>query len=222
MSEIGGLLAQVEVSTKAKHIPRIRKLPRKDGLFRVWSPENQAVSYLVDLNAKTCTCPNFTQQGAKCKHIKVAENICEIRRQKGREYDRKYRRKRYQENREEIKKYNREYQRERYHSDPEFREKSLKKACEFRSKNHLKLQEDYKRFKIEYGGKCTVCGESNLDLVDPHHPHGKEEKGRGFAYTKEFRDWVRYGIKPDVVLMCVKCHRLRHLAERRREEVGPS
>jgi len=94
----------------------------------------------------------------------------ELRRQKEREYFKKY----YQKNKEKIKKHDKEYKRKRYHSDPEFREKYL----EARRRRHLEYREAYKRLKITLGGKCSVCGEDDLDVLEIHHPDGKE--GRVF------------------------------------------
>jgi len=100
----------------------------------------------------------------------------------------------YQKNRERIL----AEKKERYHSDPKYRIRARKYGEE--------LREEYKRFKIEFGGKCSVCGESDLDKLTEHHPNRKEEKGVGFIHTKEFRDWLRFGIKPNVFLMCASCH----------------
>jgi len=168
----------------------------------------------------------------------------ELRRQKSREWKKEYNknyyqihkeelkefaRNHYQKNKEKFKEYKRKYRqdnkvrerererlRERYHSDPEFRAKNLESS----HKRNLKLQEDYKRFKIEYGGKCTVCGEYDLDVLEPHHPDGKNEGGR-FIKSKEFRDWLNYGIKPNVVLMCANHHGKLHILKARGELVDP-
>jgi len=206
----------------------VRKVRRKDSLFRV--RESQSVPYLVDSNAKTCTCPDFTQQGAKCPHIEVVENIGEIRFQRDREHHKEYHKIYYQENKEvfvnrakkyqqdnkkKVREYAREYWRRRYHKDPEYREKQL----EADRKERLKQQEDYKRFKTEMGGKCIVCGNDNLNMLTPHHPHGKKEKDVPFIQSKEFRDWRKYGIKPDVVLMCAN-HHLEYETAKARGEIA--
>jgi len=158
---------------------KVIKQRGKDGLYRVRSIESQAVSCLVDLNAKTCTCQDFTNSGAKCEHIKLVENLGEIR----------LRRKR-------------ENERARYHSNPEIREKSL----EANRKLRLKLQEDYERYKVEYGGKCVLCRCNDLDVLVPHHPLGKEEKDTTFWQSKEFTLWREGKLKPKVVLLCANCH----------------
>jgi len=128
----------------------------------------------------------------------------ELHRQREREYNKKY----YQENKERLKERAKEYWRNRYYSDPEYRAKIIEAVRKAQSKN----REAYKRFKIEYGGKCTVCGNDNLKVLDPHHPDGKKERKR-FILSKEFRDWVKYGIKPNVILLCANCHRELHTAE---------
>jgi len=171
---------------------KVIKQHGKEGLYRVRSLESSADSHLVDLNAKTCTCPDFTQ-GLKCRHIEIVENIGEIRRQKWREQHRMY---------------------YRTHSqDSEFK----RRASEAMRKMNLKLREAYRRLKIEYGGKCVVCGESDLDVLEPHHPNGKKEKVRGFINSKEFRDWVRHRTKPNIVLVCANHHRKLHIMEARGE-----
>jgi len=104
----------------------------------------------------------------------------------------------YQENREDI----RAKFKERYHSDPEFKEKHLNMQKVW----WRKRQEGYIRFKIEYGGKCIVDGEDDLDKLIPHHPDGKEDSTRSFFKSREFTNWVRYGTKPNVKLMCANCH----------------
>jgi len=172
---------------------------------------------------------------------KEALTLEELRRQKRREYEREYMREYCKKNREKWiaqaheyylrskEKRNREsrerYQknhekilaekRERYRSDPEFR----KMQMEADRKHHLKLREEYKRFKIELGGKCVVCGNDNLNHLIPHHIHGRREKGREFIFTKEFRDWMRGKCKPDVILMCSN-HHLEYETMKSRGEVA--
>jgi len=207
-------LAQMEAQlTATDWLLHIRKRGGKENLLRVWNPLNPTISYMVDTKAGTCTCSQFMQQKAKCKHIELAENIDELRRQKRRKYYREYclknkdkfkeygRRYR-QKNREKYRERKRKYFQERYHSDPEFREKCLEGS----HKRYLKLREALRRFKIELGGKCLICKEDNLGVLEPHHPEGKEERTRNFIHTKEFRRWVRHGIKPNVVLICRNCH----------------
>jgi len=207
---------------------KVRKLwgrGRKD-LFKVQSLKNQNDSFLVDLNTKTCDCPDFTHSGAKCRHIEAVESIDEIHRQKHREYQKKYyqnnkdkqrgymrtyMRKYRQEKKEEFRKYKKEWARERYHSDPEFRRRLL----EAKHKARLKRREDYNRFKIEFGGKCSICGEDDLDVLETHHPDRRGEKQVLFIHTKEFRDWMKNGIKPDAFLMCSNHHRKLHILETR-------
>jgi len=186
---------RIESSTTAEQIVRVRMLMGRSGVFRVRSPEGQAASYIVDLNAKTCTCPCFTDQRAKCKHIELVENTVENRRQKRREYLREYLRGYYRRN----------------------RDKHLDKLRRWRKKR----LEAYRRFKIEFGGKCSVCGEDDLDVLEPHHPDGKIEKGRAFILSKEFTNWIRYGIKPNVVLMCANHHQKLHTAMMRGEVDTP-
>jgi len=145
----------------------------------------------------------------------------ELRHQKRREYMREYNKKYYEENREKRleyqkhytaknkdrrREYHRNYQREHYNSDPEFRERKRAHVRE----SELKLEVEYKRFKIECGGKCVACGLDDIDFLDPHHPHGRkypQDKAKFYTRTQDFRDWKNKGIKPDVVLLCVKCHR---------------
>jgi len=209
------------IHTTAEYGVKVRRLRGKDGLFKVTDPEKKADYCVVDLNAKTCTCPDFTQQGVKCPHIEIVENIGKIRSQKKKEYDREYNReynpRYYQENKERInerkKKRHREYRRERYHSDPEFRAKALESL----HKTYSKYREAYERLVTKLGGKCSVCGEDDLDVLQPHHPDGKEEKGRRFIDTKEFRDWVNHGIKPNVVILCANHHLKLHAKGRRGE-----
>jgi len=139
----------------------------------------------------------------------------ELRRQKRREYMREYNKKYYQEkfrehrkkyyqnNKEKFIEYNRKYRRERYHSNSEYREKQKESG----RKRQSRYQEEYKRFKIEYGRKCSVCGVSDLDVLVVHHPDGRQENSeKTFWQTKEFRKWLRYGIKPNVVLVCANHH----------------
>jgi len=205
----------------------VRKVDGKDGLFRVREKNNR---HTVDLNSKTCTCPSFTKKKEKCIHIVIVENIDEIRLQKKREYNREHhkgyyqknkekikenKRKCYQENKEEKRERTRNYQRSRYHSNPEVRRKKLEDS----HKRHLEEVEDFKRFKIEFGGKCRVCGDGNLDHLIPHHPHGKEEKAVDFIHSKEFREWRKSGTKPDVVLMCAN-HHLEYETAKSRGEVS--
>jgi len=182
---------------------RVTKLRRRDGLFKIAYLEKQADDCIVDLNAKTCTCKDFTQQG-KCPHIEVVEMRDEIRHKKHTAQKREI----YLRNRNERLEYSHEYYlknrericaevMERYNSDS---------GRERRAKYHEKLLKEFKRFKIEFGGKCTACGEDDLDVLEPHHPHGKEDKKHSFIQSKEFRDWMNKGIKPDVILACANCH----------------
>jgi len=176
----------------------VRKIRGKNALFGVRPLENKAVRFIVDLNTETCTCQDFTQQG-KCLHIEVVENIGEIRRLKKNEYGKDWR--------EQHPQYNTDYGR-KYHQkhrfDPVFKRKKLESA----HKRHLKLRQDYEKFKIESGGKCSFCGEGDLEVLGVHHPHGRknEEKGKPFILTKEFTLWRRRKIKPDVVLVCGSCN----------------
>jgi len=172
----------------------------------------------------------------------------ELRRQKRREYLREYYRKNkgkicvqqrenYLRNRDrELTKAREYYQKnrerictkfkERYHSDPKYREEYLNMRKMWREKNREKMKyyneerrEALVKLKIALGGKCTVCGNDDLDVLVPHHPNGKGEKGRCFTNTKEFRDWVRYGIILKVVLMCANHHLKFETAKARGEVV---
>ena len=44
-----------------------------EGLYEVPSFTNPKKKYVVDLREKSCTCPDFTHRGRKCKHLKVVE-----------------------------------------------------------------------------------------------------------------------------------------------------
>lgn len=178
----------------------------------------------------------------------------ELRRQKQREYNRRY----YQKNREKCKAQAQEYYwrnrdkllaeareyyqknrdricaelRERYHSDPVYKEKEQSRLKmryhsdpEFREKRRAsfkswwaKRREAYERFKKEYGGKCSVCGNNDLDVLVPHHPDGRRgEKYKPFIFSKELTNWIKYGIKPNVVIMCANHHLKLSTAEARGE-----
>lgn len=51
--------------------PKIKALGHL--LFEVESFTKPGKFYVVDLREETCTCPHFRYRGAKCKHIKAAE-----------------------------------------------------------------------------------------------------------------------------------------------------
>jgi len=162
--------------------------------------------------------------------LKEALTPEELRRQKDREYSKEYyrnnkekvnakNREYYLRNRDKIREYRREYyqkNRERirakqwecYHSDPEYR-KRAKKRWE-------KRREALRKLKIMLGGKCSVCGENDLDILTFHHQDGKEEKCR-FIKTKEFKDWVNYGIIPKIALVCANHHLKLHIKKARGE-----
>jgi len=209
-------LRRKQTPSTAEYGIKVRKLRGKDGLFKVTDLENKAICYVVDLNAKTCACSDFTD-GKKCPHIEIVENIGEIRNQKRLEQGREHFKKYYRENREKfieirnkyrqntiekVREYNRKYQQRRYHSDPNFREKYL----ESQRRTRERYREAFKRLKVALGEKCAVCGEDDPDVLVIHHLDGREEKNRSLFQTKEFRNWYRYGIMPKVILVCGTHH----------------
>jgi len=117
----------------------------------------------------------------------------------------------YQKNRERI----REKFKERCDSDSEYRERQVKIQRMWWEKRREALKE----LKIVLGGKCKVCGESDLDVLQPHHPDGKERRGRSFINSKEFGDWVKHRIIPGVILLCANHHQKLHITEARGEQI---
>lgn len=55
-------------------------MKRESGILMVESFSKPNIYYYVDLKAKTCTCPSFRFKGGKCKHIRKAEELEEMRR----------------------------------------------------------------------------------------------------------------------------------------------
>jgi len=200
---------------------KVIRRERRVGLWVVRDSKKPSKLYNVDLNAKTCTCDEFRNQGNKCEHIKLAEETPEIRYQRLKEYRREYGKKYRQENREKLRERNRKYQqkrreyfreykRNRYHSDLEFRERQRERVRKASRKKYSEYREALMRLKLTLGGRCSICGGNDLEVLDAHHPHGRMEKGNSYIYTKEFRDWIKYGTKPDIIFLCVKCHRRIH------------
>jgi len=123
----------------------------------------------------------------------------------------------YQDHREEVREYRRKYRQEHKEKFKDYQknyfQKNREKFRESARRGHLKDLEHYRRFKIEFGGKCVVCGESDLNVLEVHHPDRRvEEKGVSFVQTKEFKRWVNDGIKPRVVLLCSNHHQKLEIA----------
>jgi len=161
---------------------KVRKLWGRDDLFKVWNPENEADVHIVNLNVKTCDCSDFANSGA-CRHIEAVNKRDEIHRQNHRVWDKEYCQK--------------------HSSDIEFRQKRREASHNAR----LRYKKGYERFVTEWGGKCVICGEGALSAITVHHPNKKQDEGgHAFSQTKEFRLWLRGGIKPNVFLICRNHH----------------
>jgi len=50
----------------------VRKL-EEESLFEVESEKRPSEFYVVDLQAKSCTCPHFRFRGAFCKHLQAVK-----------------------------------------------------------------------------------------------------------------------------------------------------
>lgn len=119
-----------------------------------------------------------------------------------RQYGRKYAKIHSQERLEYHKRYRKLY--------PE----KIRKWARERSRERIKiLQEKIKKLKLEFGGKCKLCGYSkNLNALVFHHRNPKEKK-----FSLSMNRWVKYDVlrkeaeKCD--LICANCHYILHHEE---------
>ena len=74
---LAGMVRRIEgayrILERNENEPVILQRNSNSALFDVRSTEREDKSYEVDLEIKTCTCPDFSFRSVKCKHIIAAE-----------------------------------------------------------------------------------------------------------------------------------------------------
>ena len=114
--------------------------------------------------------------------------------------------------------YSREYQRTHIEKQLEYQRRYRKhhpeKIREWERRGYRKrrkiLQEKIKKLKIEFGGKCKICGYSkSLDALVFHHRNPKEKDfGLAVKNWRKYEDLVKEAKKCD--LICANCHYILH------------
>lgn len=60
--------------------------------------------------------------------------------------------------------------------------------------------------KIKLGGVCVQCGETDLDELEFHHPHGKNWRSRDVSRFERLRRYEQDAAAGLVELLCDDCH----------------
>lgn len=86
---------------------------------------------------------------------------------------------------------------------------------EYWNKHGYELQKKnrYWERKIELikslGGKCVVCGNDDIRVLDIHHIDQSKKivpKNRQYAWTRRFKDWEAN--RGNLEILCANCHRI--------------
>lgn len=86
----------------------------------------------------------------------------------------------------------------RYHIDPTFRQYHNRKKDRYKRRDRTNL-------KLEFGGKCSICGYNKcLDALHFHHPNNNKEICVSHALYNGFKAGLAEAKKCQ--LICANCH----------------
>jgi hypothetical protein len=72
-------------------------------------------------------------------------------------------------------------------------------------------------FAIEqYGGRCLLCKEDRIPVLDFHHVHGGgKDHVKSLGGALQFHYWlIENDFPPEVAVLCANCHRMTHHMEK--------